>query len=68
MNKMKSLLLIGALGALCLAPAAMAQNIFQTATNYFSTVDMTEQFTRFLFWNEINYQDQINVSDGLGAS
>lgn len=44
------------------------QTIFQSATDYLTSVDRTEQFTRFLFWDEINYQNQINVSDGLFVS
>lgn len=44
------------------------QSIFQSFSSYLLDVNTNWGFNSFLIWNEVDYQNQIDISDGLGAS
>lgn len=49
-------------------PPSTPQNFVQSAIGFIGTVDTNMAFAPFLLWDEVNYQNQVDVSDGLGVS
>jgi hypothetical protein len=48
--------------------ASPYQNIISSATEYLTTINTNYQFAPLLLWDEVNYQNQIDISDGIGVS
>jgi hypothetical protein len=65
MKKIITALLLTVALAACAQPTT---NFLQSAQLYFTSVNTNYTFSRFLLWNGMNYQNNVNISDELVAS